>query len=750
MSDSTLPLNQILPGDCVSALKRLPANSVDLIFADPPYNLQLQQELWRPNMTKVDAVNDEWDQFGSLAEYDQFTHNWLSQCRRVLKDTGTIWTMGSYHNIYRLGSVLQDLDFWILNEVAWIKCLSGLTELFVLVNGKPLVSTLKDLIRIDLVANSIELPSYDEAGQLTWVTLTGWQKVEKSRGLLIQLEDGASVECTPEHRFPVLQKGVIEMVAAQDIQVGQSLLQLSHFELPRIVTSAAIDEALGEFIGWYLAEGSPREPDKGLQLAMAADEREQAERLIEVIQQKFGVVGKIHIYRKSLHLAFPGHFMVELVRRFVRGEGAKARRLARESFQHGSDFLRGVLQGYLQGDGHWDAQNGRWRLGLARNYGLITDLGVICRLLGYRLRFAEGTVPYQRGRAEILRGEIRDNKDDRWSAVSLEELGLPSRRSFQADHQSSLARLRSDYRLITRKNPIAQSSPAAEQVISGDLRPTRVKAILPTSLRTFYDISVDGNHVFALANGLLTHNSNPMPNFRGVRFTNAHETLIWAQKNQGAKYTFNYQAMKSLNEGLQMRSDWHIPICSGKERIKLNGAKAHSTQKPEALLYRVILSSSNPGDVVLDPFFGTGTTGAVAKRLKRHWIGIEQDEQYIKVARGRIEAISDDPANDDAFSVENKRSQPRIPFGSLLERGLLQPGQMLYFGQDGTETATILANGQLKWGQVTGSIHEVGRAIQENPCNGWEHWYYLDEATNQRQVIDLLRDKVREQNREQP
>jgi len=365
MQESNLPLNRILPGDCVSALKRLPANSVDLIFADPPYNLQLQQELWRPNMTKVDAVNDEWDQFGSLAEYDQFTHNWLSQCRRVLKDDGAIWVMGSYHNIYRVGSILMDLGFWILNEVAWLKL-------------------------------------------------------------------------------------------------------------------------------------------------------------------------------------------------------------------------------------------------------------------------------------------------------------------------------------------------------------------------------------------------NPMPNFRGVRFTNAHETLIWAQKNQGAKYTFNYQAMKSLNEGLQMRSDWHIPICSGKERIKLNGTKAHSTQKPEALLYRVIISTSNPGDVVLDPFFGTGTTGAVAKRLKRHWIGIEQDEQYIKVAQGRIDAVSGDTANDDAFSVENKRSQPRIPFGSLLERGLLQPGQMLYFGQDGAETATILANGQLKWGQVTGSIHEVGRAIQEKPCNGWEHWYYLDEGTGQRQVIDLLRGKVREQDREQP
>lgn len=359
-----LPLDQILSGDCISRLQQLPESSVDLIFADPPYNLQLQQELWRPNMTKVDAVNDAWDQFDSLADYDTFTRSWLTACRRVLKDTGTLWVIGSYHNIYRVGSILMDLGFWMLNDAIWVKL-------------------------------------------------------------------------------------------------------------------------------------------------------------------------------------------------------------------------------------------------------------------------------------------------------------------------------------------------------------------------------------------------NPMPNFRGVRFTNAHETLIWAQKKQGAKYTFNYQTMKSLNDGLQMRSDWHIPICSGKERIKINGAKAHSTQKPEALLYRVILSSSNPGDVVLDPFFGSGTTGAVAKKLHRHWIGIERDEHYIQVAQTRIEAIQPELFDPDAFNFENKRTQPRIPFGALLERGLLQPGQKLYFGPKGDLAAIILANAQLKWGRTTGSIHEVGRAIQDNPCNGWEHWYYLDEDSGERIVIDKLREKVREQDREQ-
>jgi modification methylase len=358
MKNQELPLDQILQGDCVEVLSSFPEKSVDLVFADPPYNLQLRQTLWRPDMSRVDAVDDEWDQFEGLAEYDAFTREWLTACRRVLKDTGTLWVIGTYHNIHRIGAALLDLGYWIINEVLWVK-------------------------------------------------------------------------------------------------------------------------------------------------------------------------------------------------------------------------------------------------------------------------------------------------------------------------------------------------------------------------------------------------ANPMPNFRGVRFTNAHETLLWAQKVRGGRYTFNHHAMKALNDDLQMRSDWYLPLCTGKERVKLNGEKAHSTQKPEALLYRVLLSSTNPGDVVLDPFFGTGTTGAVAKKLHRHWIGIERDKRYAKVARARLAAIQPADIPDEAVRFEDRRRQVRIPFGTLLERGLLRPGQTLYFGKHGRASATILANGHLKHNGFTGSIHQVGRALQNAPCNGWEHWYYVDEQTGERAAIDRLREIVR-------
>jgi modification methylase len=232
-----------------------------------------------------------------------------------------------------------------------------------------------------------------------------------------------------------------------------------------------------------------------------------------------------------------------------------------------------------------------------------------------------------------------------------------------------------------------------------------------------------------------------MPNFRGVRFTNAHETLLWAQKIKGQKYTFNHHAMKALNDDLQMRSDWHIPLCAGRERVRVNGAKAHSTQKPEALLYRVMLSSSNSGDLVLDPFFGSGTTGAVAKKLHRYWLGIERDSGYVQVAQERIDAITPPLFQEELFVFTTKRNQPRVPFGALVENGLLKPGQTLYFGKTGHITATVLANGAVKHNGFTGSIHQVGREIQQAPCNGWEHWYYLDEASGERLVIDTLREK---------
>lgn len=354
-----LPLNQILHGDCIEILKSLPENSVDLIFADPPYNLQLRNDLYRPNMTKVDAVNDGWDKFGGFEEYDEFTLDWLRASQRVLKETGTIWVIGTYHNIYRVGAIMQDLGFWILNDILWIK-------------------------------------------------------------------------------------------------------------------------------------------------------------------------------------------------------------------------------------------------------------------------------------------------------------------------------------------------------------------------------------------------NNPMPNFRGVRFTNAHETMLWAQKKKGAKYTFNHQSMKALNDDLQMRSDWTIPLVTGKKRIKSNGSKAHSTQKPEALLYRVIMASSNVGDVVLDPFFGSGTTGAVAKKLGRNWIGIERDQKYVMIAQKRIDAVAE--SDSEAIKVERPK-QDRVPFGALLESGILNPGQSLYFAKNGTR-AKILANGHLHCGDVTGSIHGVARALMNGaPVNGWDMWFYKDDS-GRKIVIDELREQIRKQSKE--
>lgn len=358
MAEHKLSLDQIYQGDCVEILNSLPEKTIDLVFADPPYNLQLSQELWRPNLTKVDAVDDAWDQFSSFEEYDAFTRAWMIACRRVLKDTGTIWVIGSYHNIYRVGAILQDLDFWILNDVVWVK-------------------------------------------------------------------------------------------------------------------------------------------------------------------------------------------------------------------------------------------------------------------------------------------------------------------------------------------------------------------------------------------------TNPMPNFRGVRFTNAHETLLWAQKDKGARYIFNYQDMKALNDDLQMRSDWVLPLCTGEERIKLDGRKAHSTQKPEALLYRVILSSSNPGDVILDPFFGTGTTGAVAKKLHRHWIGIERDEEYVRVAQERINGIQASAEDEALFASSSGRKSRRVPFGRLLEVGLIQPGQPLYLGASGDVESVVRADASIQCGELIGSIHHVAKKLLDAPVNGWEKWHYLDED-GQRQPIDQLRKKYLE------
>ncbi len=332
-----MEINKVIHGDCLKVLKSFPDECVDLIFADPPYNLQLNNDLIRPDNSKVDAVNDYWDKFSSFEEYDQFTKQWLTECKRLLRPNGSIWVIGSYHNIFRVGSILQDNGFWILNDIIWRK-------------------------------------------------------------------------------------------------------------------------------------------------------------------------------------------------------------------------------------------------------------------------------------------------------------------------------------------------------------------------------------------------TNPMPNFRGTRFTNAHETLIWASKNENSRYKFNYHAMKSLNGDLQMRSDWFLPICSGEERLKTNGKKLHSTQKPEKLLARIIISSSNAGDVVLDPFLGTGTTACVAKKYGRCWIGIERDKIYFDVAKNRIDSII--PFDKNYLEVlKSKKDEPRVPFGSLVEGGFLNPGEILFDGRR-RWFAKVRIDGSVISDKSKGSIHSVGAEVQGlTSCNGWTFWH---------------------------
>jgi modification methylase len=237
-----------------------------------------------------------------------------------------------------------------------------------------------------------------------------------------------------------------------------------------------------------------------------------------------------------------------------------------------------------------------------------------------------------------------------------------------------------------------------------------------------------------------------MPNFKGKRFTNAHETLIWAARDRKTKrYTFNYESMKELNEGVQMRSDWLFPLCTGAERLKGDdGKKAHPTQKPEALLFRCLMAASNPGDVILDPFFGTGTTGAVARRLGRRFIGLERDPTYAALARKRIAEV--EPLRlEDVTPKPSKRSEPRIPFGVLIEAGLLRPGTVLS-DPSGRHHARVRADGTLSssnaLGEHRGSIHQVGAAVQGAPaCNGWTFWHV--EVEGARRPIDHLRQQVR-------
>ncbi len=259
---------------------------------------------------------------------------------------------------------------------------------------------------------------------------------------------------------------------------------------------------------------------------------------------------------------------------------------------------------------------------------------------------------------------------------------------------------------------------------------------------SYHNIFRLGYHIqnlkYWLLNDVIWRKSNPMPNFRGTRFTNAHETLIWASKNKNSKYTFNYQSLKCLNDDLQMRSDWTFPICNGKERLKKNGKKIHSTQKPEELLHRILLATTNKGDRIFDPFLGTGTTAVVAKKLGRNYYGIEKERKYFKVASDRIKKAK---VIDDSYldTIENNKSKPRIPFGSLVELGILKPGKSLFDAKKKIN-AKIMADGSIKYKESAGSIHKVAAKIMgADSCNGWTYWHYNMNGSTV--LIDSLRQK---------
>jgi modification methylase len=245
---------------------------------------------------------------------------------------------------------------------------------------------------------------------------------------------------------------------------------------------------------------------------------------------------------------------------------------------------------------------------------------------------------------------------------------------------------------------------------------------------------------FWILNDVVWRKANPMPNFRGRRFTNAHETLLWCAHDRDARYTFNYEAMKALNEDLQMRSDWLLPLCGGPERLKRDGKKAHPTQKPEALLHRVLLASTRPGDTVLDPFFGTGTTGAVAKRLGRRYIGFERDQTYAAAAEARIAAVEPLPEATLAPFM-TARDAPRVAFSELIERGMISPGTKLVDSKK-RHGALVRADGAIMLGDKVGSIHRMGAVAQgSGACNGWTFWHI--ETKKGLRLIDELRAEIR-------
>ena len=539
--------------------------------------------------------------------------------------------------------------------------------------------TIKDMVRLD--PSSVQLWNGEK-----WVHVLGWEQQISPDGCLdIVLRSGERIRCSHNHHWPTA-RGEVE---ASALQIGDILHSCVLPEPESCRHPASLDdELIGWLIGIYLAEGSRSEDT--IMIASHIKETERFSRLAEIANAYHGTIAVHQISANGCTANLNGKILNAIVDTYISGNTAKHKHLSPKCWQRSNQFLRSLLDGYLSGDGHFDKKNNRWRLGFTQNLELEADFRTLCARLNLGLRIRPYNIKSFEKEFPVLRGEVRF---ERTSSIN------------------------------TKDN--------CEIVAIGHSWATKLWAITVD----------DESHRFALASGILSCNSNPMPNFRGVRFTNAHETLIWAQKKRGAKYTFNHQVMKALNEDLQMRSDWVLPVCVGKERIRSNGSKAHATQKPEALLYRVILSSTQPGDVVLDPFFGSGTTGAVAKALGRHWIGIEQDLDYIRIAEKRLEGIQ--PAPEATLRFTEPRRLPRIPFGALLEAGLLRPGQVLYFGSHGDPTATVLANGHVRCGALTGSIHQVARQLTGAPCNGWEHWYCEDANTGQKVPIDTLRKLLR-------
>jgi len=672
------PVNQILLGDCVEVMNALPAKCADLVFADPPYNMQLGGDLWRPNMTKVDAVTDPWDKFKSFAEYDAFTRAWLTACRRVLKDTGTIWVIGSYHNVYRMGAVLMDTGYWVLNDICWIKCLAETTRVYARTAQGDRPVALRDLIR----AHPEKVHLWN--GQ-QWTQVCGWAESTSTEGLEIQLRSGERVRCTPNHRWPT-QRGLVN---ADGLKIGDIL---DRCILPEpddnCVASGLDDELTGWFVGLYIAEGSRHEGT--ITIAGHKDERERFHRLCQVAKAFHGQCAWYEPRGNASMINMHGSVLNALLDTYVGGRTAKTKFLSPLCWQRSNTFLQALLQGYLDGDGHYDSLNDRWRLGFAQNRELEVSLRTLAARLDIQMRIKDARGRYNHQDYPFLRGEVR------WV-------------------RPGTAKASSDSEIVSIK---------------------------PAKTERFIDVAVaDEPHLFALASGVLTHNSNPTPQMKGTRFCNAHETLLWAKKSvDQKKYTFHYREMKAGNDDKQMRSDWYIPICSGGEREKQDGKKAHATQKPEALMHRVIAATTNAGDLVLDPFCGTGTTAAVAKRLGRDYVTIDREEAYVRVAEKRLANIS--PAlltSEDENGVLLGSPKPRIPFVSFIESGHLPLGTTLRL--KGTEVeAVIHADGTITAGSHRGSIHKVAAACLGLPsANGWTAWLYCDRETHDIRLLDALR-----------